>query len=102
MNDEDHCDNYIDAYDVPNCLRYYLLVNRLPAVDILTVKEAVGEPKCFATYKGKRVRLVMASRLGDVGINHRLNTDHGYSERVLIKELSEFSPTPWYNEKKQN
>ena len=87
----DHCEDYIYEYDFPNCLRWYLLINRLPAVLILLANEMGVDPKLFATYKDKRVRIVMASRLGDIGISYDLTKDHGYEERVSVKSLSDFS-----------
>jgi len=87
----DHCDNYIHEYKQPICLRYWLLFNLLPAVDMCVIREVHGDPKCFAIWKGKRVRLVIASRFGDVGITRHLDADHGYQTRVSIKELSDFT-----------
>ncbi|KKM97716.1 hypothetical protein LCGC14_1165340 [marine sediment metagenome] len=89
-----HCNNLIHKHTLPICLRYYLLVNRLLAVDKYVIVEAMGEPKCFADWKGKRVRLVMVSRLGDVGITYKLEQKNGYSHRVSVDELSNFGPTP--------
>ena len=89
-----HCDELIHEYKLPICLRYYLLVNRLPAVDKCIIIEANGEPTCYADYKGKRVRLVMASRFGDVGITAKLDQAHGYTQRVNINGLSNFSSEP--------
>ena len=92
-----HCDDYIYDLDSPNCLKYYLLVNRLPAVDSLVIIKSQGSPKCFATYQGKRVRLVMASRFGDVGITEKLDATNGYQHRVCLDELSDFSEDPYNN-----
>ena len=89
--DKLHCDFVITDFDFPICLRYFLLVNRLPAADKLIIEEAKGRPTCFASYKGKRVRITMASRFGDVGISENLEQEHGYQQRVLINELSNFS-----------
>jgi len=86
-----HCDAAIRNSNLPNCLRYYLLINRLAAMDKNVVRAAVGDPKCFATYQGKRVRLVMASRFGDVGITENLGADSGYERRVSLGDLSDFS-----------
>ena len=86
-----HCDDAITDYELPDCIRYYLLINRLPATEKIPVVAMVGEPKCFATYKNKRVRLVMASRMGDIGITEKLDTENGYDERVSIDELSDFT-----------
>ena len=92
-----HCDDYIHDPTTPNCLKYYLLVNRLPAVDSLIIIASQGSPKCFATHLGKRVRLVMASRMGDVGITDQLDDTHGYQKRVYLEELSDFSTDPYNN-----
>ena len=86
-----HCDNVIHRRNYPICLRFYILVNRLPVLDKYVIHDAVGEPKCFATWEGQRVRLVMASRMGDVGITTQLENDHGYEHRVTIDQLSDFS-----------
>lgn len=91
MEDENHCDDIIHLSDYPICLRYFLLVNRLPAVDKCIIVEMKGEPVCFATFKNKKVRLVMASRFGDVGITKNLSDTHGYDKRVSIKQLSNFT-----------
>lgn len=89
-----HCDDAIHHPDFPECLRYFLLVERLPAVDGCLITSVNGMPKCFATYKGKRVRLVMASRFGDVGITRKLDAERGYDNRVGLHELSDFSEVP--------
>lgn len=93
-----HCDDAIhNGYGerkYPICLRYWLLVNRLPAVDKCVIVEAKGAPNCFATYNGKRVRLVMASRFGDIGITRDLNAERGYTDRVAVDDLTDFSETP--------
>jgi hypothetical protein len=47
---------------------------------------------------GTTVKIVMASRFGDVGITHRLGDEYGYHLRVPIEELSDlftnFRETP--------
>jgi len=91
MEQRKHCDDYIMDFDLPNCIKYYLLINRLPAIDKCVVVEEVGNPKCFATWEGKRVRLVMASRMGDIGITPHLDQENGYERRVWMDELSDFS-----------
>lgn len=40
---------------------------------------------------GTKVKIVMVSCLGDVGITDNLDADNGYSARVLLEELD---PTP--------
>jgi hypothetical protein len=94
LNGKRHCDEYIGDPDEPNCLRWWLLLNRLSATDQLLARDMVMWPKLFATHKGKRVRVVMASRFGDVGITEVLTAEHGYSNRVTIDELSDFGINP--------
>lgn len=90
-SEEDHCDGFIEDPSADKALRWYLLINRLPAVDKYLALEMGVDPKLFALYNGRPVRIVMASRLGDVGITVDLNSDHGYDKRVLIKELTDFT-----------
>lgn len=113
-----HCDDLIDDPTQPQCLRTYLEYNRRPAID-KNLSEA-DEPRLFAdliqertgrTYlgywnalepamrkftipAGTRVRVVMASRFGDVGITTDLDAARGYSTRVSVSELTNFSATP--------
>ena len=87
------CDSYICDLEAPDCLRWFLLVNRLPAIEAWLVERMAGAPKLFAAYKGKRVRVVMASRFGDVGISRHLGRAHGYYKRVMIEDLTHFNGT---------
>ncbi len=105
-----HCDDYIDDPSQPECLRRYLGWARLPASCKYPPKDPAYEryiseelrphiwrgppPTLFADHEGKRVRIVMASRFGGVGITTDLKADHGYSERVAVEALSNFSDAP--------
>lgn len=84
-----HCDD-IWAEQRQGCpVRAFLDVARAPAY------EREGEPPAlFATYEGKRVRVVMASRFGDVGITENLSATHGYKTRVYLPDLTDFSGQP--------
>jgi hypothetical protein len=75
------------------CLRWFLYKNRVPAIDGMLMEQNGVNPKLFADYKGKRVRVTMASRMGDVGITEYLKKTHGYSERVAVEALTNFSDT---------
>lgn len=101
-----HCDDYIDDETQPKCLREYLRYNRLPAVckqagqerstkwiepDLHQYIWTDPEPVLFADHDGRRVRLVMASRFGDVGITEDLSARKGYDKRVSIIDLANFS-----------
>ncbi len=86
-----HCDDLIHEPTLPMCARYFLLVHRLPAIDGTVITAYKGSPVCFANYQGQRVRLVMASRFGDVGITRNLKAENGYELRVSMDDLSDFS-----------
>jgi len=94
-----HCDDLVDSCTLPECVHQFVEIERM---DLLYKHENFGTDykakPCYATYKGKRVRLVMASRMGDVGITPNLDAERGYSERVYIPELSEFSYEKEYKE----
>jgi hypothetical protein len=103
----EHCDDLIDDPAQPECLRRYLGWARLPAVCNYPARDEKWvspelrphiwrgpPPKLFADHQGKRVRVVMASRFGDVGITEKLNADFGYSARVPVSALSNFSDRP--------
>jgi hypothetical protein len=83
-----HCDDIADAKDAPECVLAFLAIARAPA-------HGIGRetPKLFATLDGHRVRVVMASRFGDVGVTRHLDRDHGYEKRVYLPTLSDFSAT---------
>lgn len=89
-----HCDEYIREYDAPNVLRWFLFVNRLPASEGMLCRVNGVRPKLFADYKGGRVRVVMASRMGDVGITTNLDVESGYQDRVAVEALSNFGAQP--------
>lgn len=96
MTDPKHCDDYIRDKSQPMCLRKYLLINRIPAV--WKYEKWIGkgrpEPRLFADYGLLRVRVVMASRMGDVGITTKLKSENGYEQRVYIYQLTNFSENP--------
>lgn len=104
-----HCDDYIRDKAQPKALRKFLLYKRIPAYwQIVHWKDSWGIPALFATLTcpheeakkhcekydvrdGKRVRVVMASRFGDVGITHYMGREHGYEVRVPLEWLKDFS-----------
>lgn len=102
-----HCEDYIRDKTQPMCLRKFLLFKRIPAYWQYDkwMKKGWPVPKLFATYKepdgpggrkGKvrRVRVTMASRFGDVGINRDFEAEGGYFTRVAVEQLTEFSESP--------
>lgn len=86
-----HCDDYIDDVSQPECLRTFLDHARSPAHGLFLPGK---RPMLFAYHNGKRVRVVMASRFGDVGITDRLGDEHGYQKRVAVADLTDFSSAP--------
>jgi hypothetical protein len=90
-----HCDDLIEDSETPEPLRQFLAFHRQPAAG----KRGDG-PVLFATMKvtdensfaaGTRVRVVMASRFGDVGITTNLDAVRGYMARVPVGYLEDFS-----------
>jgi hypothetical protein len=84
-----HCDDFIDDESAPQALRTFLARARSPAHGMTSVDPF---PVLFADHNGQRVRVVMASRLGDVGICD--STRFTYEKRVSVEELSNFGDFP--------
>lgn len=57
-----------------------------PAVPI-SRRLAFSEDPKFTIPAGTRMKVVMASRLGDIGLTTDLGAEHGYSVRVSIEDL---------------
>lgn len=55
-----------------------------------TINPLFGDP---VIEKGTRVRVTMASRLGDLGITTRLHIKQGYAARCRIEDLTDFTTT---------
>lgn len=91
MGEFKHCDDYIDDATQPECLRAFLDHARSPAHGALRDDP---RPRLFAYHGPTRVRVVMASRFGDVGITTNLAAGHGYQKRVAVADLSNFSSEP--------
>jgi hypothetical protein len=87
----EHCDGYIDDASKPAPLRKFLEFARAPAHGALLPKP---HPQLYADYEGTRVRVTMASVLGDVGITTDFKREMGYEQRVLLSMLSNFSEKP--------
>ena len=87
----EHCDDYIDEASAHPALRTYLEFARSPAHGAFLPKP---HPQLYADYEGMRVRVTMASRLGDVGITTDFTRDMGYDRRVPVSQLSNFSEAP--------
>lgn len=102
-----HCEDYIEDETAPKCLRRYLEYERsnyeyrdkLRAVEGFTTPVLFATPKETITHhidgsiwaKGEKIRVVMASRMGDVGISKNLTQEQGYSLRVYVDALENFT-----------
>lgn len=86
-----HCDDYIDDPDAPEALRKFLTFARSPAHGLFLL---APHPRLYADYAGARVRVTMASRMGDVGITTDFAAERGYQRRVAVSQLSNFSADP--------
>jgi hypothetical protein len=96
-----HCDDYVEDCDSPPYVRWWIFINRLPATIKLLSNEMGVKPVLFANVAtkdhslyGKRVKCVMASRLGDIGITEDLTKEYGYSHRVMVDDLGSFGLIP--------
>jgi hypothetical protein len=87
-----HCDDYITDQSQPLALRRFLRFHRWPAYyQLRALDMGLRPPVLFATNtEGKRVRVVMASRFGDVGITAHLDAERGYDVRVPVAALTDF------------
>jgi hypothetical protein len=74
---------------LPRALRAFLDAARDPARP-----KGSALPPLFATRDGQRVRVVTALHLGDLGITEDLSAVRGYTDRVFIPQLREFSAEP--------
>lgn len=88
MSEFKHCDDYIEDPEAPECLRKFLDHVRSPAHGSLLPN---ARPALFALHEGRKVRVVMASRFGDVGISENLKQPHGYAKRVKVADLTDFT-----------
>lgn len=91
-----HCDDYIDDMEAPYCLRRFLRYARWPAHYQIKAKAmGVRIPELYANYNNRTVRVTMASCIGDVGITTDLDQETGYSKRVMLEFLKDFSHSPF-------
>jgi hypothetical protein len=86
-----HCDDYIDDDAACPALRKFLQHARMSAHGMLSEEP---RPALFADHRGRRVRVTMASRMGDVGITITLTATNGYDARCAVEDLSNFGETP--------
>lgn len=118
MTEPVHCDDLIDDPAQPECLRRFLRYHRAPAIE--KTLPAHEEPELYARLianhdgreylgywkdnkpamkpvpmvAGQTVRVVMASRFGDLGITPNLKNSRGHVARLGAHELSDYSAFP--------
>lgn len=84
-----HCEDVIDDHTYPEILRKFVAFHRQPAIEILKHPQEEW-PVLWATDRfGTPCRVVMASRLGDLGVNYT-GDFVGYSMRWTVDELSDY------------
>lgn len=93
-----HCDEIAEDASFPPCVARFINFARLPAAqkfNSLTLAP-LPTPILYALYlghewpeyHGKKCRVVMASRFGDVGVRFNgMDIDHGYDTRCGVEEL---------------
>lgn len=91
IGEHTHCDDYAADPAGHPAARKYIDHARSPGHGMMQPKP---HPKLFATYDGVRVRVVSASRLGDVGITSDLTAEYGYELRVFVDQLTDFGEEP--------
>lgn len=102
-----HWQEYVYDKMYPKCLRDFLRCHRWPThVKAKLISEGTWtEPELYATIIqdkdgwlerhglkiGERVKIVMVSRFGDVGITNALQVKYGYKVRTYIENLGNFN-----------
>lgn len=78
--------------------RWVLHHMRSPASCQFAFEPFMQPHELYCTYAGKRYRVVMASRMGDIGISRDFSKAHGYDARACVAECSEWSDKPEYQQ----
>lgn len=93
-----HIDDWISygrLNGAPDAVLWWFYLHRLPAsLRYVGVRMSKDCAAVYADHEGKRVRVVMVSRLGDVGITSDLAAEGDYQKRVFIDDLTSLSTTP--------
>lgn len=100
-SEENHVDNWLDDPDFSSpdfrsitYAKFVLEYMRMPAWKIIAFDQFMSKYKLFCTYEGKRYRVVMASRLGTIGLNPDLNATHDAVVHAYPKECQNWSDKP--------
>lgn len=87
-----HVDDFVSDMTKDPYARWMLMYFRFPAEMHIAFAPFYKDRKLFCTYDGKRYRVNMASRLGDVGLAQNLNRESGYDIRRDVDECSDWGP----------
>lgn len=60
--------------------RWFLMLQRLPAIMRSAFAEQIGQYKLFCTYEGERYRVISASRFGQITLTKDMGKALGYAE----------------------
>lgn len=89
-----HVDDFINRFGSDAYAAWVLHHFRLPAILKAKFHPLVGAHKLFATYEGKRYRVIGASRMGDVWLTKDFTRENGYDKRVDVAACSAWSASP--------
>lgn len=73
--------------------RFVMCQWRLPAHMKMSFDSVLKKFELYCTYKDQRYRVVMASRLGDIGLSLNYTECNGYSIRVDPEQCSKWGAT---------
>lgn len=91
-----HVDEFIDRPGGDRATRYArfcLMLMRLPAHGV-EFAEFTKDFRLYCTHEGRRWRVTMASRMGDIGLSPVLVGDSSYKKRVSVDECFDWGDTP--------
>jgi hypothetical protein len=92
MIDDCEVDDFIDSYQTDAYASWVLHHMRLPAMLKSKFREQMRPFRLFCDYDGLRYRVVMASRMGDIGLTLDLEAEHGYAIRVGPRQCYNWGP----------
>ena len=74
-------------------VREFLNFKTLPVRDQYHNKDKLPKFDCFCTYKDEKLKIMGASRMGDVWLSKNFDLTVGYDYRVDIDDCEDFSYT---------
>lgn len=74
--------------------QFFFMLKRMPAIMQMSMSEQIKPYELYCDWKGTRYRVTGASRFGDVWLQPDFTRAHGYEERVMMSECSNWAPQP--------